>query len=634
MDRDGISNLLFLDNTLNVSDKAKYAYMTDAIWLAKEVANPGSDEWLHEIAHRASFNAYGLGNGSLSFLRRLGSISHTLLGAILNIAQAHKVSLYGRGLSELRAVNGPSEARKIIEELIERVIVVEGLIEKVEPYFALMSEMWAIQFTNELRDKSNLASLSKQPTAKHRWWTPPSDSERRYAASKKKEEFHKLLSNLPRDPITFPDEPFRVRVMAAWVLLESFSDSARKQLLTSLPVFYWVDSDDISPIIIPDILHALQDVLRPLWGQALSSSPSHPTRKVSWLADATRGMATYAAQRVEDKILSEDRLKEYKYDLGTTQTLEELIRLQASGGGESSDLTQFMLRYFPQRRQCYNLWHAGRRVDYGLLLFKERGGDQKDCYGDVHVNPIFVSRIGESKGGYNSILEDVGPQWWRRLVALEAIRQALKKGKPLICPFSGWDLYNVWDRSDVRCQKGCLLSYWLTIAGQCCEELRRGGPACDLSGRGLKSWESKLVTEDMGYPSVWDAEARLPQLFKVVDAQTYTLPLGATMSETTLRYRGDVESAAHALTSFFRLKTGWHIRPIEELVGGGKRISFFFLSSKVPEEDFNLGDYDFNLTDYYEKQISTARTMWIYDLDLVIEPDEEDEGFTKVVATL
>jgi len=111
----------------------------------------------------------------------------------------------------------------------------------------------------------------------------------------------------------------------------------------------------------------------------------------------------------------------------------------------------------------------------------------------------------------------------------------------------------------------------------------------------------EFPTQAVAYPPEWPADLRYPEEFSLVETSSGALPGGSKGWAAKLRYRGDPQSAADLLSSFFTAR-GWRVVERIELDAGGFLI----------------------LVQQHEKRNSGA---------LVIDPDTSDPGYTKVVAT-
>lgn len=78
---------------------------------------------------------------------------------------------------------------------------------------------------------------------------------------------------------------------------------------------------------------------------------------------------------------------------------------------------------------------------------------------------INTSLLEQSK--FADLWQNLGlhSDWWRRLALLEALRTSLKFGKPLVCPYKGWQFekfeVDALKNYPLKCDERCIIRYWL-----------------------------------------------------------------------------------------------------------------------------------------------------------------------------
>jgi hypothetical protein len=81
--------------------------------------------------------------------------------------------------------------------------------------------------------------------------------------------------------------------------------------------------------------------------------------------------------------------------------------------------------------------------------------------------------------------------------------------------------------------------------------------------------EVEFPTEPIEYPAGWPEDLRYPEEFDLVDASSGSLPGSSALGwGAKLRYEGDLEAAASALSSFYE-DNGWEVAEQSFLDTGG-----------------------------------------------------------------
>jgi hypothetical protein len=100
---------------------------------------------------------------------------------------------------------------------------------------------------------------------------------------------------------------------------------------------------------------------------------------------------------------------------------------------------------------------------FGLLVFwVESDGRQR-----VLVNPAYQSIVEQQLIPETA---NLGKDWWRVVSGLESLRQGIKKGKPIVCPFQRWE--------GVNCNEECSIRGFMAILQENTELSMEG--ACQL----------------------------------------------------------------------------------------------------------------------------------------------------------
>lgn len=365
----------------------------------------------HEQAHRI----FAIGVSGFDFMRELAGISYTLLLTLLDVVNACGVAsknggqLRGRRLETLRMVGDPS-GEGWVRVIVERLKSVEDIFDMYYRGLLPVAEIAAIDFIPG-----------------QRWHGDP---ERNVVGKRTKDKLISDVANsIPADfggyYVQYGSLEWAFRSLwEAYTSIEDADTAAELLRLVMSSVIQPDDQDDPKNFVVGDTLRCIFDLV-----------PS--ARQPGALARFRT--AREAADRGTSIVLKSI----------SASALDSLTDLVSKNHIMASRLTEAVKGVSSQQ---HGTVHIGSAPESSLFAPGELGklpvsSEDKPRYSDslltfwVDVDgrlAVLVNAGHEmvfAQGQLRPKAPDLGEHWYREVVSLETLRQAVKTGKPVLCPF-------------------------------------------------------------------------------------------------------------------------------------------------------------------------------------------------------
>ncbi len=489
-------NLLFAVGSLHFKSRkgtlGAYNFLSDSIYLPPNETRESQEIKNHEIAHRIMAH-YEMRFSGFHVLSRLVGISHTLLEAFLkeldeiNSKSNYKISLYGTDFSNLELKTGNSSSTPyIVNRLLiylERIRQVEGLYDMVFRSIQPMAELVAIDYTGNVKTNTDVWYLQK---------------------NNKKIDIVTLLYNKLRGNPLFKAEvskysknfggydtkygSFQKAMYKAWDAYNSIQDPVLRKY-TSRLCMYILGIDADNNIVLNDPIHFLLNVQKDFVG-------------LRFLKRELESSGKRAIEFIDSNFLS-DLPAEFKEAQNRVEKMWLLNQLQITARErhdiimpwshvmslQSDDPAYSFIKYYD-----FDNDPMGPTIFInGAYLIRAKAIDLKsmadfDKEEDKLTEDYLRKQHGSASSARSSLMyvteirqgdidqglrytfdEAIEAQWWVRLILLESLRNSLKVGLPLQCPFRGWKIakpssiaHAHKESSYIKCGDNCYLKQWIS----------------------------------------------------------------------------------------------------------------------------------------------------------------------------
>ena len=398
------SNGIFLFPTINSKGDFEptgwYNPVVDSIFFK----NTNEEVWYHEVTHRI-FSIFG---GDFIFIRFLAGISHSLIYSLLEIIKNNKIHIEGSNLGTLQATqSGTDKTSKIIERIKQIENVYDQIFWKLVP----ATEIAAIDFLPEGNTLGWPLKFIPETNDIHK---------RKFELIRGMTE---LLSNESHFKLLYENPS--TKIAKAWTAYSSIDNPIIRKNLLRLVMsnaklkkskaskegnkskFEIVPSDTVELIV-----QLVQYAGKPLANEAFRKEAAKRIDKIWGQTDL---LIELALDDIPDISLK---------PLERIHSIALLLLFSATYKGTP---IQYQLKY-SKAIHPVNTFHSL----FSLLTFWIENEEKHR----VAVNTGYLHTIEQQLISDKWTLEQ---DWWRKLSILEVIRLSLKKGKPVTCPFIGWD---------------------------------------------------------------------------------------------------------------------------------------------------------------------------------------------------
>lgn len=440
-------------NTLRApyrDDPGAYSYIVDAVVTAsppptyfvaryEDKVRPlslSADIARFEYCNRMFTHLHGT---SFDIIRRLTGISHALLSVVGDLAWEHQIKVGGHQLEELQVSGGPPKTRSFITELLRRVGNIERTVDRIWHALEPVAELGSIDFS----DRVPLFPLEAWETEVRR-----------------DRKAIKFLAMIERYSPAFGGyhertsyESFQALMRHLWVEFHRIGDfETRKEILRlGMAVATLGETDDLvtrDPIttLLNNMAAAQQD------GTAARRAFAQEGHRLH--LEALRGVRALEDEALRDIDPKARDIHHFAPSLATHVDHQINWEHWLNGG------------VFPWDRRHLSYHESEYRPFFWFTV-------TQSATSSVEVNnPVFIDRVPRDEEG--ALLNPLLPAtWWRQLIVLEAFRQALKSGRPLMCPFRGFQIrgesspwHEDFPQTRTECSRFCLIGRWLERATQ------------------------------------------------------------------------------------------------------------------------------------------------------------------------
>jgi tetratricopeptide (TPR) repeat protein len=426
-------------NALRTSEEGVqglYLFLPDAI----VVLGPHGEVEKHEVAHRF-YAQYIMRDSSFETLRQLVGISYTLLSVLHGLAngewwlaaQANRAfRIEGMKLGNLHVI-GTSERAEAVRTVIQRLEYIENLVDMAWRTLEPISELGAIDFAEGVGKRGlNWNLIRSEPSG----------------SSRKRDLVEAVIAQYPKEFGGYYTSygSFQDAMRQVWEAYDQIeNDQARHELLSLAMTVIYLDSGNVVKIadpisvILNNATFAREAGVRA--SEAFSARSHELRKKADQLIDWV-------------ELLLEDVPDEYHEARRFADAVSRLSHRQWEYGGWGRGL-------LPMGLSPMYLTDDANSLEASFLRFKVGADDRAYAY----VNPAFlIAPMHELRDDVG--LDDLPLDWWQQLLFLEELRQAIKIGRPLSCPFNGW-------LSNLPCRSNCTigqrihnLGYWPEITAE------------------------------------------------------------------------------------------------------------------------------------------------------------------------
>jgi hypothetical protein len=380
-----------------------YNPVTDSIF----VRYPEEEILDHEATHRI-FSIFAAG---VLVLRRLAGISHSLLYFLFDAIDQEGVQVAGRNLDTLRIANLESSDH-LAKTTLSCLKGVEYLFDLCYRVLVPPAEIAAIDFAPGQGEYGWFAEGIKNTAENQR---------------RKNQQISALAAQLAQEGSewlrVYDGVGVREELGAVWTAYTSIEDDRIREGLLKL---------------------ATSSILRTSGDRYTVENPLEymrhylPYAKEPEASDRLSEIANEKFGRVEDILdeITERALgniaPEYRAALDLQTTIDYLV-VYSVPVPSNPVLPHLHTEYEETLIDPY----------YSLLFFwVEPDGRQR-----VMVNPTYRYVVEEQ---LIPDIPELGKDWWRVVAGLESLRQGLKKGKPVVCPFRRWEGVNCNEECSIR----------------------------------------------------------------------------------------------------------------------------------------------------------------------------------------
>jgi hypothetical protein len=427
----------FLANALHCgseeSEIGLYFPIPDALLIPVE----SWDVRRHEVAHR-SFSQGGTGGSDFLAIRHLVGISHALCLHIFRLAEKNDLFIHGRQLGELH-VSGQPSVCTIVEGLLCGVEEVERNIDMVWHSLVPIAEIAAIDFSEDLSPTSPSPYLWRS--------TNLSFEEREKVDEQKARLIQAAVAGYPPDfgghHVTFGS--FQEAVRQAWIAYNRIDDDITRKELLRLAM------SSLSPVENQSSFQIIDPIKLILDNAAFAQQHAEEAQRAFFIKRSLRSRA----------VLTWLDLIVTQFYGGIDDALEsalltaELIREKIEDDPEKRGMPYSMTL------GMYDVAHTGSGLWFSLLRFVWSA----DGGGVASINPVFLDVLDEMVPSDPSY----PIRWLLNLLFREVLRQALKTGQPIICPFKGYKISSPNREEAFKCSASCRMRQLLELASRSTE---------------------------------------------------------------------------------------------------------------------------------------------------------------------